>query len=445
MWRSLICLFGLVIAAGACGPAAKHQTPGSTGTIEFSTRLEQLIQANIAATHAYQTLLARKTTGSNASCYPQEVPAAAVLEGLVAHQEKLLATPPDALKNWVSAQPSTFDPSKDLEPLLRAELGMPKNLPVNVFSSYLRQQVPKAPQTSIRAIASLYQMDLEQERDGDGLQDLFRFYIALGLPVYVGQLGLPGTDEDFLSAARELAGRSCASPFELSSADWQIAGRKIWNWGEKLLHIRDAGVVAGEWLDEIDVRAEIPAMRAMPPQKIAVIGHSFTMDVHWASPSAFVPIVTAMFARENPRVEFRQFQAGGLTSSRAYKNFYQDALAWKPAIVLLVLVNRTPQDLLDLKTMAQGFRAENIRVFVFDNVLDANDATPETRKESLAIVREAGATVVPVSRVFAPGDREKFLCLDHIHMKEPYHRIMAREWLKVILAANANPVAQVRQ
>jgi hypothetical protein len=182
---------------------------------------------------------------------------------------------------------------------------MPENLPVNVFSSYLQKQAPKAPRTSIRAIANLYQLDLEQERDGDRLQELFGFYIALGLPVYVGQLGLPGTDEDFLVMARALVGRSCASPVGLSLADWQIAGRKIWNWGEERLHTRDADVVADELLEEPDVRAAIPAMKALPSQRIAVIGHSFTMDVHWASPSAVVPIVTAMFERENSRVEFR--------------------------------------------------------------------------------------------------------------------------------------------
>jgi hypothetical protein len=83
-------------------------------------------------------------------------------------------------------------------------------------------------------------------------------------------------------------------------------------------------------LAELDVKLLEPKMKALPAQRIAIIGHSYTMDLHWSSPSAFVPIVTAMFARENPKVQFRQFEAGGLTASRAYKNFYPDALAWKP-------------------------------------------------------------------------------------------------------------------
>ena len=200
---------------------------------------------------------------------------------------------------------------KDLQPLLAAKLPMPPNLPVNVFTAYLREQAPHHRNEEIRSIANLYQTVLEVERDGDRLQDLYAFYIALGLPVYVGQLGLRGRDEDFLAAGHLLEGHACSSPVGLSAADWQIAGRKIWNWGEKNLHVRDAQVLADELLAEPDVRALEPKMKALPPQRIAVIGHSFTMDLHWASPSAFVPIVTAMFARENPGVQFRQFQGEG--------------------------------------------------------------------------------------------------------------------------------------
>jgi hypothetical protein len=69
-----------------------------------------------------------------------------------------------------------------------------------------------------RAIASLYQDNLEVERDGDRLQELFRFYIGLGLPVYVGQIEAAGRDADFLVVGQELEGRTCASPVGTSAA-----------------------------------------------------------------------------------------------------------------------------------------------------------------------------------------------------------------------------------
>ncbi len=177
----------------------------------------------------------------------------------------------------------------------------------------------------------------------------------------------------------------------LTAAEWQIAGRKIWNWGEKNQHIRDARVLARELLAEPDVAALVPRMRALPAQKVAVIGHSFTMDLHWSSPSSFVPTVTAMFATENPKVEFRQFQGGGLTSSRAYKNFYTDAVAWKPDVVLLVVINRTDADLADFRRLGEGFKAAGARVLVFDDVHDPDSGGSRQAPEGGARRRERRA------------------------------------------------------
>jgi len=396
-------------------------------------RLAQLVEANIVAVHAYQLLLAQKQANTDAVCWPVDDWKAQDLEALVAHQTSLLKAPMDA-KRWALGAPSPFDPKIDLQPLLDARFVMPANLPVNVFADYLHSQVPQFRREEIRSIANLYQTVLEVERDGDRLQDLYSFYIALELPLYIGQMGLPGTDTDLLTAGTALAGRACVSPVGLSAAEWQIAGRKVWNWGEKNLHIRDAQVLADELLTEPDVRTLLPKMKAVEPERVAVIGHSFTMDLHWASPSAFVPIVTAMFAKENPAVEFRQFQAGGLTSTRALKNFYADALAWRPNVVLLVLANRTDQDLSALRTMGEGFKSAGARVVMFDDVHDPDSGDRQMRSREADVAQEAGIEVVKVSPILAASpDRSHFLCLDHIHMTEPYHRLMAKEWLSTIL------------
>ncbi len=285
------------------GKAASPAVPGPA-------RLEHLIEANIVAVHAYQILLARKQPNADPACWAAKDLKETQLEALVAHQASLLSSPA-AARAWALGDPSALDPKKDLQPLLAADLPMPANLPVNTFTAYLRDRAPHHRNEEIRSVANLYQTVLEVERDGDRLQDLYAFYIALGLPVYIAQLGLPSSDEDFLATGRLLEGRACSSPVGLSAAEWQIAGRKIWNWGEKNLHVHDAQVLGDELLDEPDVKVLEPKMKALRAQRIAVIGHSFTMDLHWASPSAFVPIVTAMFARKNPGVQFRQFQGGG--------------------------------------------------------------------------------------------------------------------------------------
>jgi hypothetical protein len=427
--RSLLCL---LIAAQPAIPLSSQQKADGMAS-PGPARLAQLVEANIVGVHAYQVLLARKEKNMDPACWLATEPKDADLEVLVAKQTSLLSSS-SAARAWALGAPSPFDPAKDLQPLLFSRLPMPENLPVNLFATYLHGKAPQFRREEIRSIANLYQTVLEVERDGDRLQDLYAFYIALGLPVYVGQLGLPGTDEDFLATGMALEGHACRSPVGLSAPEWQIAGRKIWNWGEKNLHVRDAKVVADELLTEPDVKALEPRMKALPAQRIAIIGHSFTMDLHWASPSAFVPIVTAMFATENPAVQFRQFQGGGLTSSRAMKNFYKDALAWKPDTVLLVLINRTDQDLEDLRIMGQGFKAAGARVVMFDDVHDPDSGDLQARHKEAVAARAAGIEIAAVSPILAASpDRSRFSCLDHIHMTEPYHRLMAKEWLRVIL------------
>jgi hypothetical protein len=425
----------LAIACLSIAPAIEAQSlkPSSPDKQAALSRRAQLVEANIIAVHAYQIVLARQEGKANA-CYPETSPDTPILQELVKHQQSLLAEPTEQVARWADSMQSSFDPAKDLQPLLDAKLTLSPDLPVNVFTRYLEGEAPGQPEEKIRSVANLYQTVLELERDGDLLQDLYRFYIALKLPVYVGQLGLPGSDADFLAAAQKLAGKSCASPVDLSVPAWQIAGRKIWNWGEKNLHIRDRNTVARELLAEPQIASLIPAMRAMPAERIAIIGHSFTMDQHWSSPSAFVPIVTTMFELENSRVQFQQWSAGGLRFARAYRDYYADALAWKPNIVLLVLGDNTPADTEALKTMAAGFRASGARVLMFDSVEDSAAFGAPSDQQTAQIAKNAGVEILPARAILAAApDHASFPCMDGIHKKEPFHRLMATLWLKTIL------------
>jgi hypothetical protein len=400
-------------------------------------RLAQLVEANIIAVHAFQVLLA-KSSGKGTACFAAGELNDAALNALSDHQAKLLKSDLKQVKLWVDGRDSTFDPSVDLEPILSSGLRISDNAPVNVFTRYLRQST-KVADVKIRAVASLYQTVLEVERDGDRLQEEFAFYIGLGLPVYIGQFNLPGTDADLLTTGRKLEGQSCEAPVGTSAAEWQIAGRKIWNWGEKNLHIRDERVLAAELLKEPEVKRLEPQLRALPAQRVAVVGHSFTMGLHWSSPSSFVPIVIDVFRRENPKVEFRQFAAGGLTASRAQKRFYQDVLAWKPDKVMLVVMTRTDEDYEALKQMGRGFGAAGIKTYMFDEVHDPAAVTAGTVERARNTAADAGIAVIEVGSILenAP-ERSKFICLDGIHMTEPYHRLMAKEWLKYLAGARGD-------
>ena len=58
-----------------------------------------------------------------------------------------------------------------------------------------------------------------------------------------------------------------------------------------------------------------------------------------------------------------------------------------------------------------------------------------------AAIAGAGPLVGPV--LAASPDRARFVCLDGIHMTEPYHRLMAKQWL-AFLAGARGPAATAR-
>ena len=444
-----IALRGVTLfCVAACLAVQAYAQAGAGGEGEGrrggASRVARLVEANVVATHAYQILLAKKSGKGDAACFAHGGLSEEQLQALVTHQGGLLKSKVDEVGAWARGARSAFDPSRDLEPILGAGLIVPAGAPVNVFTDYLRSRARRrTDEARLRSVASLYQTILEVERDGDLLQEQFSFYKGLGLPVYVGQLGLRGGDEDFLAAGRELSRSACASPYATDAAAWQIAGRKVWNWGEKHLHVRDERVLAAELLRERDVGALVPRARAVPAQRVAVVGHSFTMGQHWSSPSSFVPVVTEIFRRLNAGVEFKQFERGGLTASRAKHRFYQGVLDWKPDKVLLVVMTRTEEDYAALEEMGEGLRAAGAEVFMFDDIHDPETVSkPGTSERAAGVARAAGIKVIEVGALLAAApDRGRFLSLDRVHMTEPYHRLMAKEWLKFLAGARGERLA----
>lgn len=432
---------GLVIVVLVLGQGSRPSDARFSKRAAANAHLAQLVEANVIATHAFQVLLAKRSGKGEAGCYQPGRLSDHELESLVEHQGRLLKSDLNEIKVWVNGVgQSKFDVTSDLNPILNSGLSVPANAPINVFTEYLRRHT-NAEEVGLRSIASLYQTVLEVERDGDLLQDQYAFYIGLGLPVYLGQLSLPGSDQAMLAIGRELAPKTCVSPFATDAPAWQIAGRKIWNWGEKNLHIRDEKTLASELLHESDVKALVPQLRNLSSQRIAVIGHSFTMGLHWSSPSSFVPIVIEIFQRVNPKIEFKQFAAGGLTASRAQQRFYRSVLEWKPDAVLFVVMTRTNQDYDALGQMGKEMKAAGIRSSMFDDVHDPASVDSGTVKRAVEVARTAGIDVIEVGKALSSApDRSTFVCLDGIHMTEPYHRLMAKEWLKFLASwGRTNP------
>jgi hypothetical protein len=408
----------------------------------------QIIDANVIATHAYQVLLARKS-GKNLDkdCWSDAGLSGEQLQTLVDRQKTVLSTPAEEMNAWVLGRGSRFDPAKDLQPILDSKLrASAERLPVNVFIAWLKGRAPKATPLQVKAVASLLQMMLDVDRDGDVLQDMYRLVHALGLPVHQGELGIAAADDkELLSIGNELSPKMCACPFDTAPAALQMTGRKMVNWGRRHTGERDKTVLARELMAEEDVKGILPLVRKMPAQKIAVIGHSYTMDVHWSSPSAFVPVVSEIFKAVNPRVEVRQWQAGGLTASRAYarEKFHDEAVAWKPDRVLLVLAGSGKEDEDAMREMVAGFHKAGAEVMMFDRLWPPAAKSAQPPKPVGAPPAPAGIHVIEVGRIlWESPDRDKFVALDDIHMTEPWHRLMAKEWLKYLVGARKEKLEQ---
>ena len=131
----------LLVAIGFAAPVFGQQKTTRVAA-PGPARMEQLVEANIVGVHAYQILLARKQSNMDPACWPASDPKDADLEALGAHQTSLLSAPA-AARAWALGAPSKFDPGRDLQPLLAAQLPIPANLPVNRCATYLHGKAPQ--------------------------------------------------------------------------------------------------------------------------------------------------------------------------------------------------------------------------------------------------------------------------------------------------------------
>ena len=289
--------------------------------------VEQLVEANIAGIHAYQVKLARKVGQGRSRLLVERAHGRGARRAGRASGRAARHRSPRRSRPGPKGEPSTFDPARDLEPLLARGLALS---PTRCPSTSTRRTSPRprpagrAP-TSARSPTSTRPC-LEVERDGDRPPGpLPLLHRRSACPCTSASSACPARDADLLAVGQSARGEELRLARGHERRGVADRGPEDLELGrEEPAHPRRPRASATSCWWSPTVAALVPKMRALPAQRVAVIGHSFTMDLHWSSPSAFVPIVTAMFARENPAVEFRQFQGGGLTSTRAYNRFFPD-------------------------------------------------------------------------------------------------------------------------
>lgn len=410
-----------------------------TNTIEL--RKQQFVEAVILGAHAHQARYREETGRGDAAAFA--FPGSSdTRNAMAATFSRLMSAKTEAVKDWLTRGsdshieiPHTppFTTVQDaVEQLTSVRLKLAPGLPFSVAADHLRHAAPQAPVTHVRAVASLYQIVLYIMLDAVELQDVFRHYLAMELPVSLEELGLVCEREAYIAMGKELSPKCCACPFDVTPNDWHLASRKLRNWGDKYRGKVTAETMARELLATPEVRDCASGLRMLPPQRLVVCGHSFTMSLHWASPGSFTDIAGRIVRHFNPDIEWLHLGRGSLTPTIARKQLLDQVIQQRPDQTILVTICNNEENRSDLKYAIQRLQEHGSKVIVFDSVM----VYPEIyEREKLAVkaAREAGATVIEVYPLLDSHPlRAEFPALDEIHTAPPYHKVMAVELVRFL-------------
>jgi len=407
-------------------------------------RRGQLVEAIIRGTHLCQADLVRQNGKGDPAAYGEQGLSAADQTQLIKAYGTIIATPPEDVAKWIAGDDNACGGGKAIAELTTAKIDLANSLPVSVMTRFITRRMGNVPSSSIRAVASLFQIVLETTRDAATLHNVFSVYHAAGLPVYMGELAINYDTPQFVMLGNELAPQCCASPFGTSADAWQMACRKLQNWGEQCTGKVTADTYAREVLEKSLAKECVSVIQAMPAQKICVIGHEFTMSTYWSSPASFTDIAAELIHGLNPKVEFCAFQKEGLDAQAALQLFADKAVATKPDKVLLVL--SAAQEIEPLDALIKKVTASGAKVYVFDSLrADDVDAIGNCSDDVAQAAAASGATIIEVRKLLkAHLLRNDFVSLDGVHMTPVYHKVMATEWVKFLCGQRGAKLGEVR-
>ena len=397
-------------------------------------RAGQVVEAIIKATHAWQIGLSARS-GRGAPCFGDQGLSAADLARLNQAFERLTSAGPKEVKSWVQGDDTALGGGKCVAELVATDLALDTSLPVSVVTRFIQSRVGDVAPARIRAVASLYQMVLETSRDGGALQQLFKLYVALGLPVCLDDLAIHYERKEFLKMGAEFKAACCPAPFSTSGSAWHFASRKIKNWGEQHSGRISAATYVEELLAIPAVAQSTNAIQAMPAQRICVLGHSYTMSLHWSTHASFTDITAALIRKFNPEVQFLHISKGGMAASTKYLG---QVLKFKPDVTLLVVKARDAYQQGQLRELVRRLTAAGSKVYFYDDLTAGRTKESAYGPRAVEVAREAGATIIEIGRLLDSHLlRGEFVCLDGVHMRPSYHKVMAAELVRLLAGTRA--------
>ncbi|MDA0991205.1 MAG: hypothetical protein O3A51_10700 [Verrucomicrobia bacterium] len=386
----------------------------------------RFVEACIRGIHAHQVDLHRRSGNGDPKAFGPTADTPADLAPSIKTLRELVDTAfIESQKGWPSDNPK-------IDAWINSLLALPAPVaaghPLTVMEALIKRESPQTPTTDARAIASLFQLTLFMGMDVPVLLKLNAIYHSLGMPIYLEQVGILADPATFKDVGGTLAAASVAAPYPTDGDAWWHALQKIHNWGERAIGKHTHETYAAELLQKPTIQACLPALRQLTTRRIGVIGHSYTMNQHWASHGSFAGITHAILKSCIPDLMWHYEQGGNLTPTRALTECLPGMLAFRPDRVLLVMTVANPLDQQSLTSIIHQLQQVGADVFVFDcfRMSEAECATLSLGVDATATA--AGATVIEVAdRLHNHPERNEFLAIDDIHTRPPYHKVLAEE------------------
>ncbi|HYF51003.1 MAG TPA: SGNH/GDSL hydrolase family protein [Planctomycetota bacterium] len=349
--------------------------------------------------------------------------------------KKLITFKPEAIVAWSRGNESgdSAEITRLVEHLRSKPIPADERLPVNAMVACMRRRLTGPEEFFVRAVASLVQLCLQMEHDGGLLQDLIRVYVALGIK----QLSLPLDEEGQRALGKELAPIFAKSPF------WEGANvndpvyvysviRKLNVWIDKTCGRRDRYVLGKELLEDPEIKPLLPKLKQLSPRRVAFLGHSMMMSLHWTTFGSWCDLAGEVVKNVNPGFEYRDFQSGGLTATRAIKEHLTPLLEWRPHETYLLMFIGAPGEPEAYEQIMQKLRTINTKIYIVDDVRYWLEIPREVYDTFREMSRKYGATILDYAArgKSAPG-HEKFEALDVIHMNTEGHIFYCKETLKM--------------
>ena len=349
------------------------------------------------------------------------------LQELFEDFKKLVKVPPARIVPWTRGE---RDAEIDglIAKLLAAPIPTSDRLPVNVMIAYMKRRLTGPEEFFVRAVANLVQLCLEMDHDGTYLQDLYAIYIALGIK----QLSLPDNDADQIAAAEELSKLCAPGPYPCDAVAFRPIIQKLVWWAEKNTGRRDKAVLARELLDDPEIKALIPALKKLPPRRIAILGHSMTMSLHWSTFGSWCDVALEVMKSLNPGFEHKGFQTGGLDGRHAVKLHLENLLAYKPNETYVLMANYGAEDEAAFEKVASELNRIGSKFILVDDNRPWILIEPRVAAFNKKLCSKEGRALLEFHALgkTAPG-HENWPCLDEIHMLTDGHMFYAKETLKL--------------